>query len=283
MKKRTRILARIKYIVIGLVVLCLSVVAVTYARGYTITAIKDTFFKVIQPAAKGVEAVGDWISDRRAHASQVSDLLAQIESLEEENNSLQASVQEQTDNRYELLRLRELLEMKNTYTDYEMVGANVIAKNGTNWFKTFTIDKGSNDGIATDMNVINGDGLLGIVTEVGSDYAIVTSIINDSMNVAAVSQKTRDECYVGGDLSLLDEGYLRLFYIQENAEISEYDAIVTSNISSKYLPGLLIGYATQLETDANNLTQSGYLIPAADFSHIDEVLVITTLKSTGSN
>ena len=54
--------------------------------------------------------------------------------------------------------------------------------------------------------------------------------------------------------------------------------MVTSNISSKYVEGLLIGYVKEVTTDPNSLTKSGYLIPVVDFEHLQEVLVILDKK-----
>ena len=84
----------------------------------------------------------------------------------------------------------------------DRVGAHVISNNGTNWFNDFTIDKGSNDGIKENCNVLAGSGLAGIVTEVGPDYARVRSIIDDSSNVSAMVLSTSDTCIVRGDLKL---------------------------------------------------------------------------------
>lgn len=83
---------------------------------------------------------------------------------------------------------------------------------------------------------------------------------------------------VSGDLTLFGEGRLRLSNIAENGNLKDGDRIVTSNISSKFLPGILIGYAADITTDQSRLTKSGYLIPAAQFDSLQEVLVITTLK-----
>ena len=57
------------------------------------------------------------------------------------------------------------------------------------------------------------------------------------------------------------------------------DKVITSNISDKYLPGLLIGYIDTIETDANNLTKSGTISVATDFSYLSTVLVITDVKN----
>ena len=85
-----------------------------------------------------------------------------------------------------------------------------------NWFSTFTIDKGSKDGIAADMNVMAGSGLVGIVTEVGPTWAKVRSIIDDSSNVSAMVLSTSDRCIVSGDLSLMSDNQIRFGQMENN-------------------------------------------------------------------
>ena len=125
-------------------------------------------------------------------------------------------------------------------------------------------------------------GLMGIVTDVGANYATVRSIIDDSSRVSAMAQQSGDSCIVAGDLQLFKEGRLKLSYMEKDDDIKDGDMIVTSNISGKFLPGILVGYATDITVDYNdNLTKSGYLIPAARFDRLQEVLVITDLKDAG--
>lgn len=136
-------------------------------------------------------------------------------------------------------RLGELYELDQEYLEYEKVGARVIAKDTGNWFQVFRIDKGSDDGIEVNMNVMAGGGLVGIVTDVGANYATVRSIIDDSSNVSAMSARTGENCIVTGDLMLFKEGRLSLSHIRKDADIQEGDKIVTSNISDIFLPGIL--------------------------------------------
>ena len=179
----------------------------------------------------------------------------------------------------ELTRLRELFDLSGQYADYDQVGARVISKDSGNWFDSFTIDKGSNDGIQIDANVIAGGGLVGIVTEGGPNWATVRSIIDDNSNVSAMVSTTSDNCIIAGNLQLIDEGALNLVKLtDENNKVHVGDKVVTSNISEKYLPGILIGYISELNNDANNLTKSGKITPVVDFKHLQEVLVILQLK-----
>ena len=231
------------------------------------------------PMQKGISYVGRFMSD-------VSGNFETLEDVKKENKELQSKVDEITiDNtrlrqeQYELERLRELYKLDQNYSDYEKIGAHVIANNGSNWFNDFTIDKGSNDGVQVNSNVLAGSGLAGIVTEVGPDYARVRSIIDDSSNISAMMLSTSDTCVVRGDLELMADGRIRFEKLANNEnEIEVGEQVVTSHVSNRFLQGLFIGYVSEIEVDANNLTRSGYITPAVDFSNLQEVLVITTTK-----
>ena len=130
------------------------------------------------------------------------------------------------------------------------------------------------------MNVIAGSGLVGIVTDVGSNWASVRSIIDDSSNVSAMTLSTSDICLVAGDLTQISEGTIKFSDMENNDNnIKVGETIVTSYVSSKYLSGIVIGYVSQIKVDPNNLTRSGLITPAVDFKHIQDVLVITDLKT----
>lgn len=233
----------------------------------------------VVPMQKGISYVGKWMSD-------LTDNFATLDELKKENETLQSRVDSLTiDNtrlrreQYEMERLQELYKLDQNYADYEKTGAHIIANNGTNWFSSFTIDKGSSDGIKADMNVLAGSGLVGIVTEVGPDYAQVRSIIDDESNISAMTLSTSDLCMVRGDLKLMDDGRIRFEKLPNNDnEIEVGEQVVTSHVSSKYLQGLFIGYISEISVDSNNLTRSGYITPAVDFGKLQEVLIITDTK-----
>ena len=99
-----------------------------------------------------------------------------------------------------------------------------------------------------------------------------------------MASSTLDTCLVTGDLTLMEEGKLQFIQLYDKEDVvSIGDKIITSNISDKFLRGILIGYISDISTDANNLTKSGYLVPVVDFAHLQEVLVIKKLKQTGKN
>ena len=213
----------------------------------------------IVPMQKGINNIGLWMSDLTQNFETLKEVKSKNEKLQKtvdeltiENNRLQQE-------RYELERLQELYALDQSYADYKKVGAHVTANDSGNWFSSFTIDKGEKDGIKKDMNVMAGTGLVGIVTEVGPNWARVRSIIDDSSNVSALILSTSDKCIVKGDLTLMNDGKIRFEQLANNgSEIKEGEQVVTSHISSKYLQGILIGYVSEITTDANNLTRSSH-------------------------
>lgn len=270
---------RSKYILIGLSVFCILLIGISSVNDGFLSPLRNGVGYVLTPIQSGINRAGSAAYEKIRNYSNLQDALAENEelksrvaSLTEENNRLQLE-------QFELDRLRELYGLDQEYMQYQKVGARVIAKDSGDWFQIFRIDKGARDGIRKDMNVIAGGGLVGIVTDVGDNYATVRSIIDDSSQVYAMAMQSGTNCVVEGDLTLYREGRLRLTHIPQDGDVKEGDRIVTSNISSVFLPGLLIGYAADISVDSSRVTQSGYLVPVAQFDTLQEVLVITDLKS----
>jgi rod shape-determining protein MreC len=183
-------------------------------------------------------------------------------------------------NKYELDELRELYELDQKYLDYPKVAARIIDKDTNNWYNIFTIDKGTKDGLAVDMNVIAGNGLVGIITESYYNHSKVRAIIDDKSAVWGMFLKTSDTCVVQGDLKLIEEGKIHVEFISKDADIDNGFEIVTAHTSPKFLQGILIGYVSDIKLDSNNMTKTAYLTPVVDFERLSEVLIITELKES---
>lgn len=257
---------------------CIGLMVLSFQFEEVLQPVRHTVLAVLTPMQQGINAVGSSISGRLDQFANMKDLIEenqnlkeQIEALTAENNILQMD-------KYELDGLRNLYELDQKYPDFHKVAARVIDKNSSNWYNQFKIDKGSDDGIEVDMNVIAPNGLVGIVTDVASNCSIVQSIIDDTSYVSGMFLKTSDTCIVEGDLTLMDTGVVRVTDIPKDANVVDGYEVVTSNISNKYLQGILIGYITDIEVDSNNMTKSAYLKPAVDFGTLEEVLIITERK-----
>ena len=233
---------------------------------------------IVVPLQDGMNGIGKWFTNKADYFNSVKKLTKKNKELESQVNELTEENSLLAQNKYELERLRDLYQLDQDYSSYEKIAANVIGKDSGNWFDIFTINKGSKDGIKKDMNVISGGGLIGIVTDVGKDYAKVRAIIDDESSVSVSFANTSDTGIVSGDLKLMDDGVMNVTEVLKDAKVTEGDMVVTSKISDKFVPGILVGYVTNIKLDSSELTQSGQIIPVVDFKHIDEVLVITQLK-----
>ena len=238
---------------------------------------------VFVPMQEGINNVGSWFSAKANDFKTLGEVLAENKELKSQIDDLTSQINKTKLEQYELDNYRELLDLDNQYADFDKIAAHVIAMDGTNWFSTFTIDKGSKQGIAKGMNVIAGSGLVGIVTDVGPNYSKVRSIIDDSSNVSAMVLTTKDNFNVSGSLMNMNKDKVLPFseLRDENDKVQQGDPVVTSYVSDQYQQGLLIGYIYSVEDNANNLTKSGYITPVVDFQHLQDVLVITEIKNTG--
>ena len=283
MKRRGKSSFPSKYVLLLLTVICIMLLFAGYATGFAGEPIRTICNYVFVPMQKGLDYVGESISINSDDTKTKEQLIAENEQLQEQIDELSTQLTNTRLQQSELDTLRELYDLDQTYADYKTTGAHVIGKGTSNWFNTFTIDKGSKDGIKVDMNVIAGSGLVGIVTDVGKNYAVVRAIIDDTSNVSGMILSNNDNCIVSGNLKSMTESNMITFSNLEDSEdkVSTGDSVVTSNISDKYLPGLLIGYVTDITEDNNNLTKSGEITPVVDFKHLQDVLVITQLKETG--
>lgn len=267
-----------------LTICCVCSMGFYYFKKENIVSVGQAAGLVMVPFQKGINAVGTFFFDLEQDKLKMDEALARIEELELEVEDLQDTIREQENLVFDYQELSSLLELKDSYSDYETTGATVIFSDpSSNWFSHITIDKGSEDGIEVNMNVIADGGLVGYVTEVSKNHSIVSTIINDNTNVSGMQLTTRDNCMVIGDYPLMKEkGLLRLDYMSSDFDMSRDTTIVTSDISDRYLPGIVIGYVEEVTVNSNKLTSSGYLRPAVDFRHLNHVLVITTKKEIDS-
>ncbi len=285
MRNKNKVSIPSKYLLTILAILCIVLMFLSYSTGFNGGPLNVAANYIFVPMQKSIDFVGNFISlsnsDYRTREELEEENAKLQERVDELNNRLNTNMIKQN----ELEELEQLLELKNTYFDYKTTGARVIAKDTSNWFDTFTIDKGSNDGIKVDMNVMASGGLVGIVTEVGPNYSVVRAIIDDSSSVSATISTTMDNCIVSGSLTDMTDsnmiGFSNLY--DSNNLVAIGDSVVTSHISSKYMPGILIGYVSEISSDTNDLTKSGKITPAADFKHLNDVLIVLDVKENYVN
>lgn len=280
MKRKRRFNIPVKFILIFCIIICLVLIVFSFKYKEKLNPVKTAAGSLIEPMQSGVNSIGsslysvfDLFQTKKQLLSENTELKDELSKVKHENLTL-------IEDKSELAELRKLYQLDQGYQQYPKVAARVISHDDNNWYNMFTIDKGTDDGIKIDMNVIAGNGLVGIVAEAGKHYSKVRAIIDDNSYVSGMFPRTSDTCDVKGNLTTLAEGYIDVERISIDAEIQDGYEIVTSFDSDKYLEGILIGYVNSITTDPNNMTMTAHVIPVVDFNRLDTVLVITQLKSS---
>lgn len=282
-KRKKKKIIPTKYTLLILTVCCVAAFFLSLTLNISGGPLKYVAGYVYVPMQTGLNQAGGWLSSKANEFKTLGEVL-------KENEKLQAQVDELTTElttikleQYDLDVLQELYDLDEKYPSYDKIAASVVAKDSGNWFHLFTVNKGSSDGVAVGMNVLAGCGLVGIVTDVGPNYATVRSIIDDTSNVSAMVETTGDNFNVSGNLQTMKENQVICFSELKDSDdaVKEGDPVVTSYVSDQYQQGFLIGYITSIEPNSNNLTKSGTITPVVDFEHIREVLIIKDLKENG--
>ncbi|MCD8108757.1 MAG: rod shape-determining protein MreC [Clostridiales bacterium] len=282
MKRKKKSKFPAKYVLLIMTIFCFVIIGCSVKLSWSSTAANTVVGYVIIPMQKGINYVGGLLTDIRDNFVSKQELMQENEELKEELADVREELNQVQIDQDELKQLQELYDMDQTWSDYDKIAASVIGKDSGNWFSTFVIDKGTNDGVTEGMNVIADGGLAGIVTSAGPNYATVRSIIDDSSNVSCKDLSTSDLLIVSGSLQSMNESGLITFsdLSDSDAAASVGDQIVTSNISDLYLPGIPVGYITEITPDSNKLTKSGTVATIVDFEHLEKVFVILQTKDS---
>lgn len=278
-RKKSKFTIPSKYLLLIMTFICALLMIFTFFTDYSGGPLNKLVGYVVVPFQDGVSRIGSWISARVDELGELKIILEENQELKQQIDELTIQNTQLQQDKYELNSLRELYKLDQQYSGYEKVGARIIARDSGNWFHSFTIDKGQKDGLTVDMNVIASGGIVGRIVSIGDNWSKVNAIINDNSNVSGMVLASSDILMVTGSLELMDQGAIGFEQLIDSADkVKVGDKVVTSNVSDKYLPNILIGYISEINKDSNNITKSGKITPAVDFEHIEEVLVILETK-----
>ena len=264
-----------KLIVIGISVTAVLSVSVVLGVKYNISMLSSVADIITYPFKKSIYFLTEQVSEVTGYFKNVEDLIRENEELKTQNDRLlyQNTMLEQYKSENE--GLKEILSLKQRYQEYPTLGANVIAKDISNWYKSFNIDKGLIQGIKEEDVLVSGGGLAGHITKVDPLTSTAISIIDDRSSISVKVVRTGDTGILRGDIELAEKGLCRL-EIDIESEVVKGDQIITSHLSDIYPPGIPIGTVEEVTTGKNGLTQYAYIKPFVDFKHLENVLVITS-------
>lgn len=176
--------------------------------------------------------------------------------------------------------LFDFLELKREHQDYKLQDAVVTGHESDNYITVYILDKGTAQGIEKDMPVITSEGIVGHITEVGTDWSKAVTLLYSGSSVGAYVERSGEQGVVEGDYTLSRDGLCKLSYMSAEADVKAGDRIVSSGYGSVYPRGLVIGYVESVEKNAENRALDVTVRPAADLSgEIKRLMIITDYES----
>lgn len=258
------------------VVLCI-VSAASSGTGF----VHNALGVIASPFRAAGGTISGWVSDVRSHLDSVDDLQQENSELRRKVAELERQLRQAKEDSEENQRLRTLLDLRQQRQDFVFESAYVVGEGSSNWSSTLTINKGTNCAIAVGDCVVNEEGfLVGVVTDAGLNWSTVTTILDTSSQLGASIFRTGEITVAHGDLSLMNNGLLKLSYLKDESSVMNGDLIVTSGLGGYYPSDLIIGAVQEIRTDDTGLTKYAILTPQVDFSTLRQVFVITDFQIT---
>ena len=221
-------------------------------------------------------AVTGWLDDRIRCADDYDARKEETKALKEENARLEAELRQAQDDRTENQYLREVLNLRPQERGLQLETAMVVDHTSSNWTRTLTLNKGSSMGLAPKDCVITAEGdLVGVVSEVGTNWATVLTVVDTDFEIGAKIFRSGEAAIAAGSFNLMPDGMLRLDYIADGTTLLNGDLIITSGLGGYYPPDLVIGTVEEVVVDDSGVTDYALLTPAVDYDELTEVFVVT--------
>ena len=275
--KKKLFTSKIKTLLIVAVALAIiTTVAVAVSGGTTLP--ENVVGSVLQPLRSGVAAI-----DRGA--LRLYNYIFSYESLQAENAALKAQIAQMDEDvraaqelQRENLRYRQLLEIKEAHEDYQFTPAYLIAWDSSSWRSAFTIGKGTNHGLEIGMAVISeNQQMIGLITDVGANWATVTTILDNSLEVSASIASSGYTGVVQGTYESETTQVLRMNYLSTDAQLKNGDQVVTTG-STLYPKGLMLGKITNVSLDETGVAKFAALKASCDLDDLEQVFIITEFE-----
>ena len=230
---------------------------------------------ILTPIRSGVSNLTDQAQQFYNYIFQYESLVAENQNLKEQLAQMEDEAREANAMARENERLRNLLTLSSANEDYKMVDGYIIGWSSNEWTSTFTINRGANAGIEAGMCAITANGeLVGLVDEVGSNYAVVKSVLDSSLEISATIASSGYNGMVQGGYSSGLAGLMRMDYLHSSATIRNRDQVVTTG-STVYPRDLILGYVVDAGFDDTGVAKYALLEPAANVGSLEQVFIVT--------
>ena len=248
---------------------------IIYSLQSDANGISSSVSTVVSPLQKIVYNINSRVKETVDFFLNFSEVKLENEQLKQKNAELANELSEYESLKDEVERLREALNFTESRSNYNYVGVNIIGYSGSSLSDGYIIDKGSNDGIAKNMVVVSYKGLVGKVTKVSSNFAVVQSILNENIAVAVMDQQTRDATGVLQGLSDKKDTNMTVVYnLPIDSDVKEGDIIITSGLGKIYPKEIPVGTVVSVQEDNVKVMKSAVVEPFVNFNKLEELFVV---------
>ena len=248
---------------------------IVYSLQSDANGISSSVSTVVSPLQKIVYNINSRVKETVDFFLNFSEVKLENEQLKQKNAELANELIEYESLKDEVERLREALNFTESRSNYNYVGVNIIGYSGSSLSDGYIIDKGSNDGIAKNMVVVSYKGLVGKVTKVSSNFAVVQSILNENIAVAVMDQQTRDATGVLQGLSDKKDTNMTVVYnLPIDSDVKEGDIIITSGLGKIYPKEIPVGTVVSVQEDNVKVMKSAVVEPFVNFNKLEELFVV---------
>lgn len=248
---------------------------IIYSLQSDANGISSSVSTVVSPLQKIVYNINSRVKETVDFFLNFSEVKLENEQLKQKNAELASELIEYESLKDEVERLREALNFTESRSNYNYVGVNIIGYSGSSLSDGYIIDKGSNDGIAKNMVVVSYKGLVGKVTKVSSNFAVVQSILNENIAVAVMDQQTRDATGVLQGLSDKKDTNMTVVYnLPIDSDVKEGDIIITSGLGKIYPKEIPVGTVVSVQEDNVKVMKSAVVEPFVNFNKLEELFVV---------
>ncbi len=252
----------------------------TMGASTVVEQIVGTITAPVQSLTSGLSGSITGFLDQFLRASEISQ---ENEQLREETRKLIEQMVDYENYKHENESLKEQLGIQEENPQWETMTASVIGRDPSDQFYSFTIDKGTLDGVSYQDPVITADGLVGIVSEVGPVFAKVTTILDVRLNVACQDVRTQDVATISGDIEMAQQGKCKMSLIPRESGIAKGDIVQTAGTSGLYPQGIVVGRVSDVGFEPQGTMMYAVVEPANDIKSIKDVVIITSFKGQGSS
>jgi rod shape-determining protein MreC len=241
--------------------------------------VRSTIATILTPAQSLMMKATDAIAG-------FTEYFTEFERLKAENEALKRELAEYKNKYYEIEDiikmnewLYEYLELAREHTEFNLIVADIIGHEVGNYMTVFTLNVGTDDGVTADLPVITADGIVGYVTEAGTNWSKVLTIIESASAVGAYVERTGELGLIEGSFDLRTSGLCKLTYLATDSDVKDGDRVLSSGLGSIYPRGLVIGIVESVEPDQYSRTVTAYVRPTADLEGLTRVMVIKSYES----